>query len=131
MNNNIFIKKKDINLNKVQSKKEYKESIEDKIEGGKEKIKEERIDIYKLNLKEVKGSIPENSQKKPNKSLSNIMREYRWRFLKVNDKIFTEISYKDPNNERLYKDKYGEWKYSEISKDYDNNIIDEYYYYEE
>jgi hypothetical protein len=56
--------------------------------------------------------------------------EWRWRFLKFNDKTTVEISYINPNStHRTHFNKKGEWVERDVPKIYDEYVDKTYYYY--
>lgn len=55
--------------------------------------------------------------------------EWRWRFLKFNNKTMVEISYKKPFEDRLYFNKNGQWVERDIPDIYDQCVVKSFYYY--
>ena len=87
--------------------------------------------IYSLTKDEVIKSIPKGALKKKDNNLSTLNTEWRWRIFKIPNKEndLIEISFKKPNDKRMYIDKEGKWINSEVGKEFDNFVIDEYYVY--
>ena len=84
-----------------------------------------------LNFEEVIRTIPKEHSKVKLLNMSDMI-EHRWRFYKIQDKLYTEISKYEPNKKRkyLYKDK--EWtedNENHIDTQFNKYIVDEYYYY--
>jgi len=84
-----------------------------------------------LSKEEIMNSIPKKCLKEEDKKLKTMMTEYRWRILKIDgyERDIVEISYKEPDSERLYINSKNEWIKMEIEEKYDNYVIDRYYYY--
>jgi hypothetical protein len=84
-----------------------------------------------LSKDEILESIPKNAFKKQNSGLAKINIEWRWRIFKIPNRENTliEISFKKPNDKRMYIDKSGKWINSEVDKEFDKFVIDEYYVY--
>lgn len=84
-----------------------------------------------LSKKEIMESIPENCLKVQNVDLSKTNAEWRWRFFKFPNKKneVIEMSYKQPNKNRKYINKDGEWVEREIGDEFDKFVISEYYHY--
>lgn len=101
MESNIFVKQSEIKKNNVLSKKE------------------------------IINSIPQPVFKNRDQNLSKINIEWRWRFFKIPNKKneVVEISYKHPDQKRKYINQLGEWVEKEISSEFDQFVIDEYYHY--
>ena len=76
-------------------------------------------------------SIPDNCLSTRLDKIPNNYTEWRWRILEFTDgKQVLEISYyKSMFKNRIYFNKYGDWVEREISKEYDEYVIKEYYYY--
>jgi hypothetical protein len=56
--------------------------------------------------------------------------EWRWRFLKLNEKLTVEISYLTKiNDNRLFYNRYGEWVEKIVPKEYNDAIVKTFYYY--
>lgn len=83
----------------------------------------------KLSLDAVKQSIPANSVREQDPSLAEYMTEWRWRILNINDSEIVEMSYKKPNEDRIYMSKTGKWKKSEVDPIFDRYVIETYYCY--
>lgn len=106
--NNIFIKKNQLNIvsNKTTSSVLYKDQVID--------------------------NIPEGATNHPDKNKQKIFTEFRWRFYEINNKEYCEISYKEPNQNRQYKNKNGEWVERDenyIDNKFYNQIKKEYFIY--
>ena len=88
-------------------------------------------DLSVLSKEEILESIPKDALKKQNCDLAKTNTEWRWRIFKIPNKENTliEISFKNPNDKRMYIDKNGKWKNSEVGKEFDVFVIDEYYVY--
>ncbi|ARF09578.1 hypothetical protein Indivirus_1_201 [Indivirus ILV1] len=84
----------------------------------------------KISYTSVIESIPEN---KLNSPISNWEKDYntewRWRFMKDNERHIVEISKKNKGESRLYYNKYGEWVVRNIDDSYDKFVVKEYYVY--
>lgn len=77
----------------------------------------------------VLDTIPKNHYKKPRHDLNkNNMTEWRWRILLLEDKKSVEISYMY-NNIRMYLNNYGRWIQKTVPPEFDDFVIEEYYYY--
>jgi hypothetical protein len=87
--------------------------------------------IKSINLDELKENIPKEAINKPDIIQQKTKVEWRWRFLNIYNKNIVEISYIEPNSERIYLDKYGQWKAMNINEYYDKFVISKYYYYAE
>lgn len=81
-----------------------------------------------ISISEIKNSIPENSYKTEQPQLQENNCEWRWRFIRINNKTYAEISYKLPNEERKYINNDGVWK-SKETNDFDQYVVEQYYYY--
>ena len=85
-----------------------------------------------LSKDEILSSIPENTLDYEDKNLSLTKIETRWRIFQIpefeNEVI--EISYKIPNQERLYMSQNGKWINYTLSAIYDKYVIKSYYLYE-
>lgn len=82
---------------------------------------------------EVMKTIPTVALQKQNTDSANTCKELRWRVFKLPNKEneIIEISYKLPNEPRMYMNKSGKWVSREIGNEYDQFLIKEYYIYEE
>lgn len=84
-----------------------------------------------LSKYEVMESIPHNHYKEKNENLAIDHTEWRWRIFnfphKKNDVI--EISFKKPNEKRIYINNKGEWVERNIGPEIDEFVIDEFYVY--
>lgn len=80
---------------------------------------------------DVIQSIPQNHFKEQNIDLAEIHTEWRWRIFnfphKKNDVI--EISFKKPNEKRIYINNKGDWVERDIGPEIDEFVIDEFYVY--
>ena len=88
-------------------------------------------DISVLSKEEILESIPKEALKKKDSNLAKINTEWRWRIFQIPDRENTliEISFKKPNDERMYIGKNGKWVNSQVGKEFDKFVIDEYYVY--
>jgi hypothetical protein len=85
----------------------------------------------KLTYTNILQTIPPNKVTDRNiELLNNGKTEWRWRFLKFENRFVTEISYlkKDMSN-RLFFNKNGQWIEREIDPIYDEYVVETYYYY--
>ncbi len=82
-----------------------------------------------IDIDMVKCSIPKNCYSVPNENYSKIKVESRWRFIKMNNINYVEISRKRPgvNREYLFHDM--EWVFRNIGNEYDPFVDEQYYYY--
>jgi len=98
-------------------------------------VKYENVEQYNentsLSKEEILGSIPENALKTTDSELSKTHIEWRWRIFEIPNRPnkLIEISFKKPNNERMYINKSGSWTNSEVGNEYDKFVVDEYYTY--
>ncbi len=85
------------------------------------------VEYYKLDKYSILSTIPEEhyktAQNFPNKT------EWRWRLFNINNRSVIEISYKEPNKEREYLNKYGKWITYEEVTEFNNYLEDQYYVY--
>jgi hypothetical protein len=94
-----------------------------------------RSDIEPKNIKLIKddvlGTIPTDAVKKKDDILCLTNIEWRWRIFKIpkKDNEVIEISFKRPGEKRWYINKMGEWITRNVSSEFDQYIIDEYYNY--
>jgi hypothetical protein len=84
--------------------------------------------FYKLDKDSILETIPANhyklQQNMPDKT------EWRWRLYNINENYnFIEISFKEPNSNRKFLDKFGKWIEYNLSNDYDKFIQKQFYYY--
>lgn len=81
---------------------------------------------------QVMQTIPSNAFTKKDEKLSNISKEFRWRIIKLENKSneIIEISYKLPNVPRMFLSKTGKWIDAEVSEQFDQFVVSEYYVYE-
>lgn len=94
--------------------------------------KKDNTDNKKILSKEdILDSIPDIALKKENIDLQKTKRETRWRIFRLpnfeNDII--EMSYKYPNEKRMYMSHKGEWIEYDQTNIYDNFIIAQYFLY--
>lgn len=82
-----------------------------------------------LSKKEILESIPKNSTKQPDLDKQKTMTEWRWRFYKINNKMYTEISKSEPNSDRIFVDNTGNWIKYDLDDSLNSFIVDQYYYY--
>ena len=84
----------------------------------------------KLCYQTIIDSLPDPNFKEPNLQWRTKAVEWRWRFYKIGDKKVVEMSFLEPNsNERIYVDKNNNYIKSTISNEYDNYLVEEYYFY--
>jgi hypothetical protein len=85
----------------------------------------------KLTYTSILESIPENKVNNPIQNWQTKYKtEWRWRFLKFDNRHVVEISYLDRNsNVRMYFNKYGKWVNESVAKVYNQYIDKEYYAY--
>jgi hypothetical protein len=93
-----------------------------------ESIKTEE-NILRISKTEILESIPKNFVKKENKTLQQNKTEWRWRLLNVHDREVIEMSYMKPNENRMYINKHGNWTESNVPKDFDKYVTDQWYAY--
>jgi hypothetical protein len=84
------------------------------------------VDMIKF--EEIIKTIPKNSFKNEQLNLKHLT-EWRWRILNIKNKKFIEISYNEPNADRLYLDKYNSFIKENIDPLYDKFVVDIFYYY--
>ena len=108
--NNIFLKKAEQQQPKPNS-------------SDAENIKVSKVEILK--------SIPTGAIKTEQKELKETHTEWRWRIFKFPNKKneVVEISFKKPDEKRMYINRTGEWVHREINQEFDKFVIDEYYVY--
>ena len=80
-----------------------------------------------LTYTNVIDTIPKNHYKKPQVNTNNLT-EWRWRILLLQDKRSVEISYMYQNT-RMYLNNYGRWVQKTVPPEFDDFVIEEYYYY--
>jgi len=85
----------------------------------------------KLSMTNIFEVIPENATNKPlDNWRERCKSEWRWRFLKFNNKQSVEISCLHYNTDkRLYINKKGEWVHRKVDPIFDKFVIKEFYYY--
>lgn len=84
-----------------------------------------------LSKDEIMSSIPKEATENENINLQDKMTEYRWRIIKFPNKKneMIEMSYKKPNEERLFMSHTGNWiKYNET--DFSQYVIKTYFFYQ-
>ena len=88
---------------------------------------QEEIIIKKDDLSKI---IPTDSLEEENQILNKTLTEWRWKLFEINGKSYTEISKKEVDKERLFKNKYGLWvSTSPIDNNFDEFLVKKYYYY--
>ncbi len=94
-------------------------------------VESDKIDSIPLTKSDVIESIPKNFVKSVDKVLEKVSTEWRWRIFKFpnRENEVVEISFKKPNEKRMYINRTGEWVYREINQDFDKFVVDEYYVY--
>jgi hypothetical protein len=84
--------------------------------------------FYKLDKDSILETIPTNHYKSPQNMPDKT--EWRWRLYNINENYnFIEISFKEPNSNRKFLDKFGKWIEYNLSNDYDKFIQKQFYYY--
>lgn len=85
----------------------------------------------KVTFTNIMDIIPDTSTQQPMIDWEKLNKiEWRWRFLKFDDKHVVEISYKLPDlTKRMYFNKNEEWVIREVPSDYDIYVYDQYFYY--
>ena len=68
-----------------------------------------KADITKISLKDFEKRIPPNAKPLKNMDLENTHTEWRWRIFKIDEKYILEMSYKKPNEKRMFLNKFGNW----------------------
>lgn len=86
-----------------------------------------------LSKYEVMQTIPTIALLKPDNDAIKISKELRWRIFKLPHKEneIIEISYKLPNEPRMFMNNVGKWVNREIDEKYNHFLIKEYYVYED
>jgi hypothetical protein len=82
-----------------------------------------------MSIYDIEKTIPDNSYNKPNYIYGFFYTENRWRYFKINNNIYIEISIKNLNEERKYMSSNGEWITYKIDPLLDKFILKEKYYY--
>ena len=121
MNNSIFAKKSNNSNNNSNNNNNNNNTDND----------------TKIDIESIKSTIPPSSFRSRQPLLEYHMVESRWRILNIpincNDKIImkkmVEISKKQPDAPRQYLAKNMEWVDADISSEFDDYVIEEYYYY--
>jgi hypothetical protein len=82
---------------------------------------------------EVMQTIPENALSTRDIKQSQISAEWRWRIFKLPHKEneIIEISFKKPNEARMYMTKSKKWVIRDIDESFDQYLVKEYYVYAE
>lgn len=92
-------------------------------------------DTESINMSILKNdllnSIPKNATSEENIIFAKYKTEWRWRIFKFpeKDNEVVEISKKEPNKNRLYINKNGDWVERNIDKSFDKYVIEQYYAY--
>lgn len=123
------------NNNKDKNKnKEIDIKTENSIFITQKEVEESNNDISgKITLTNVLNTIPTNSieSRIPNWRDTKKV-EWRWRFLRFNNRRTVEISYldrMDEDNERVYFNKHGEWVKRDVPEIYNSYVYKTCYYY--
>ena len=74
-------------------------------------------------------NIPQDSLDKPIDALALKCVEWRWRFFKIDERNFIEISQKYPDQERKYIDNTGKWIECNIGDEWNKYCVSSKYYY--
>lgn len=82
-----------------------------------------------MSIHDIEKTIPQDCLDYPQIIYQKFYTEYRWRYFKINNEIYIEMSYKEPNKERLFMSPSGEWIEYKIDPELDNFIIKKKYYY--
>jgi len=84
-----------------------------------------------LSKKDIMDSIPKDALTECNLKLALCKTEWRWRIFKFPDKKneIVEISYKKPNEDRLYINKTGDWTKATVDEFYDKFVTKQFYSY--
>ena len=108
-----------------------KESVFNKYKIDQNEYKNEGLesDKYSICKKTVLNSIPEPNVSVPVPELAKVKIEWRWRFMKINNKDFIEISQKEHNSSRLYINSECQWVSRTISSEFDKYIEKTIYAY--
>lgn len=100
-------------------------NIEDKLSD----TEKDDIEII-MSKDDIEKTIPESHTNKPDIKLRETFTEYRWRYLKINNEEYIEISYKDPKDEkRLYMSNNGKWIEKDVDEYWNNYVYKEKYSY--
>lgn len=85
-----------------------------------------------LSKYEVMQTIPSIAVFKKDEHASELCKELRWRIFKFPEREneIVEISYKLPNEPRMFMNKYGKWVNRDIGDEYNQFLVKEYYVYE-
>ena len=85
----------------------------------------------KISYTNIMDTIPKESLEKPLKNWEQQKKtEWRWRFLKFpDDRVTVEISFKKPDEERIYFNKKGEWVERFVDPVFDDYVEKSFYYY--
>lgn len=84
-----------------------------------------------ISYKKVLASIPKDSYREEHKEkLTDCNKEWRWRFIKINNRLRAEISsYDSKTNKRLYLTTKNIWVECNVSSNYDKLVYKQYFYY--
>jgi len=82
-----------------------------------------------LSLEDIKKSIPQNALSQPDSNLQLTRTEWRWRFFNFNGRQLIEISWKEPNTDRVYVDNTGRWINYSLDKEWEKYITNAKYFY--
>lgn len=95
------------------------------------KIKKQNKNNVILSKQDIIKSIPENYLKESDENLCETQTEWRWRFFKLPNKNneVVEISFKKPNESRMFIDRNGKWVIRNIDNSYNKFLISEHYVY--
>jgi hypothetical protein len=93
-------------------------------------------DTLIFNKNEIMSSIPEDAFTEPNQELLKTKTEWRWRIYSIPNKKneIIEISYKEPNSDRMFMSNKGDWilinetQYHQYNY-FEQFIVNEYYIY--
>ena len=85
----------------------------------------------KITYTNILNIIPDGSMKQQlNNWEKKFKTEWRWRFLKFDNRSVVEISFiKNDNIKRVYFNRYGKWVEREIDPLFDKFVDEVYYYY--
>jgi len=91
-------------------------------------IKSTKNGIEPLDFNKIVNNIPEPNFKESQNELKKDNTEWRWRVLEFNGKRKIEISYLKAGM-RMYMNSSGEWVKRNISDEYDNYVVDQWFFY--
>ena len=88
---------------------------------------------YVFSKEKVISTIPKDATKNENPKLVKTHTELRWRIFKIPNKEneIIEISYKKPNEKRMYMNKNCEYVKYEENDEFDKYVVNMYYFYED